>query len=468
MESKYWQSTLIVLTWDDFGGFYDHVVPPIKDHISLGPRVPTILISPYARAGYVDHHTMDFTSVLQFIEQNYGLPALTARDRTAPTLLSSLDFKQKPLQPLLIQPKSCPAGDRNIKTIISGNILKLTVTQSNVEMRVRLKGGDVASLILLGGTPIGATSGKASLADLRTGDFVSVSARPDPQHALVYGVNWMKDLDLVPFTNQRGAIVNVGQEGTGDYNVGKEGHAYTIRFGRRTFLVDLDPSARITLQNGKKGPLSDLRPGLQVQVTGIRDKRIDEVTTVKTVRILRGGQSGKRTTQTALAGQVLKLSATPTHVEMRMRTQAGDVATIVLAKSAPVTMARGRASLADVRSGDHVSMSARPNSRQTLVYSASSVKDLDLVPFTNQRGIIFNVGQKGGNDYNVGKEGRVYTVRFGSHTFLVDLDPSARITLKNGKKGSLADLQPGVRIQVTGVRDKRLDEITSTSSLHIL
>ncbi|HEX8918005.1 MAG TPA: alkaline phosphatase family protein, partial [Chloroflexota bacterium] len=58
MQSQYWKSTLIVLTWDDFGGFYDHVVPPVLDHISLGPRVPTILISPYARPHYIDHHTL--------------------------------------------------------------------------------------------------------------------------------------------------------------------------------------------------------------------------------------------------------------------------------------------------------------------------------------------------------------------------------------------------------------------------
>jgi hypothetical protein len=334
-------------------------------------------------------------------------------------------------------------------------------------MRMRLKGGDIATLILMSGTPIMATSGHASLADLRTGDHVWVSARPDPAHALLYGVNWMKDLDLVPFKSQSGVIVNVGQEGTGDYNAGKEGRAYTVRFGSRTFLVDLDPSSPVILRNGKKGSLADLQPGVQAQITGLRNKRTDEVTTASAVRILQRGQIGKRSTQASLAGRILKLSATRTGAEMRMRTQAGDLATVLLSRATPVMISSGRASLADLRSGDRVSVSARPDPRHPLVFSANRITDLDLVPFKNQRGIILEVGQEGTGDYNVGKEGRVYTVHFGKRLFLVDIEPGARIALKNGKMGTLSDLQPGVRVQLTGVRDTRLDEITSTSSVRI-
>jgi phospholipase C len=468
MQSKYWKSTLIVLTWDDFGGFYDHMAPPVRDHISLGPRIPTILISPYARSGYVDHHTMDFTSILKFVEQDFHLPALNVHDRTAPSLLSSLDFTQSPLPPLLLH-QSCPARDKNIKTTISGNILKLTVTRANVEVRMRVKGGDIATLLLLGGTPIYATAGRASLADLRTDDHVSVSARPDPSHALVYGVNTMTDLELVPFKNQTGVIVNVGAEGTGDYNLGKEGRAYTVRFVKRTLLVDLDPKSQITRQNGRKGSLSDLRAGLQVRVTGLLNKRTGEVTTASSVRVVRVLHVGKKSAQKSLTGTMLKISTVRGQTELRMRTQAGDVATLTLSGSTHISMTGGRAAaLSDMRSGDRLTVAAVPDPQHQLVFRATTVKDTDLVSFKNHRGVIFGVGQDGTGDFNLGKEGRVYTVRFGNRPFLVDLDPSTHIILKNGKKGSLSDLQPGVRIQVTGVRDKRLDEITSTSSLRVV
>jgi phospholipase C len=108
--SPYWDSTAIVLTWDDFGGFYDHVDPPHVDIYGLGPRVPTIVISPFAKRGEIDHDVMEFSSVLRFIEQVFGLPALTDRDRTADDMLSAFDFSQEPAPPLLLEPRTCPAA----------------------------------------------------------------------------------------------------------------------------------------------------------------------------------------------------------------------------------------------------------------------------------------------------------------------------------------------------------------------
>jgi len=108
--SPYWDSTAVVLTWDDFGGFYDHVEPPHVDIYGLGPRVPTIVISPFAKRGAIDHDVMEFSSVLRFIEQVFGLPALTDRDRTADDMLSAFDFSQAPTPPLLLEPRTCPAS----------------------------------------------------------------------------------------------------------------------------------------------------------------------------------------------------------------------------------------------------------------------------------------------------------------------------------------------------------------------
>jgi phospholipase C len=107
MRSPVWSHTAIVLTWDDFGGFYDHVPPPHVDVYGLGPRVPAIVISPWARPGSIFHETADFSSVLRMIEMIFGLPSLTERDRKANDLLSAFDFHQTPNPPLVLRPRAC-------------------------------------------------------------------------------------------------------------------------------------------------------------------------------------------------------------------------------------------------------------------------------------------------------------------------------------------------------------------------
>lgn len=108
MQGPDWNTTAIFMTWDDFGGFYDHVPPPAVDLLGLGPRVPLIIISPYARASYISHTQYEFSSVLKFIEELYGLPPLTPRDANANDTTDSFDFTQSPLSPLILQPRNCP------------------------------------------------------------------------------------------------------------------------------------------------------------------------------------------------------------------------------------------------------------------------------------------------------------------------------------------------------------------------
>jgi phospholipase C len=108
MRSKFWSSTAIVLTWDDFGGFYDHVPPPVTSNTLLGPRVPAIVISPYARSHFVSHAVYDYGSVLKFIEDRFGLGHLSSVDAKANTLVGMFDFRQKPLPPAVMQPMACP------------------------------------------------------------------------------------------------------------------------------------------------------------------------------------------------------------------------------------------------------------------------------------------------------------------------------------------------------------------------
>jgi len=82
-ESKFWDSTAIFITWDDWGGLYDHVPPPYVDYDGLGFRVPLVIMSPYAREGRVSHIQYEHGSILKFAEDQFGLAQLAASDKRA-------------------------------------------------------------------------------------------------------------------------------------------------------------------------------------------------------------------------------------------------------------------------------------------------------------------------------------------------------------------------------------------------
>jgi phospholipase C len=117
MRGPDWSSTAIFLAWDDWGGFYDHVVPPTVDANGFGLRVPALVISPYARPGYIDHQTASFDGYAKFIEDDFlgGArldPASDGRPDARPDVRENLaqagnlaldfDFRQKPRPPLLL------------------------------------------------------------------------------------------------------------------------------------------------------------------------------------------------------------------------------------------------------------------------------------------------------------------------------------------------------------------------------
>ncbi len=118
-----WPSSALIVTYDEHGGFYDHVPPPpacIPDNVppQLGPgsfqaqfdrygfRVPVMVVSPWAKPGYVSHEVYDHTSILRLIEARFNLPALTARDANATPLTDMFDFSQ----PHLLTPPAQPAA----------------------------------------------------------------------------------------------------------------------------------------------------------------------------------------------------------------------------------------------------------------------------------------------------------------------------------------------------------------------
>jgi len=100
-ESPYWQTTAIIVVWDDWGGFYDNVPPPFQDHYGgLGFRVPMIVLSPYALGGgspnYVSHTQYEFGSILKFIEETFGLGSLGTSDERATSMVDCFNFAQQP------------------------------------------------------------------------------------------------------------------------------------------------------------------------------------------------------------------------------------------------------------------------------------------------------------------------------------------------------------------------------------
>src|SRR6266481_3205973 len=115
MQGPDWPNTVIVVTWDDFGGFYDHVAPQNVDELGLGFRVPFLVISPYAYVNgnpinhHVDHTTLEFSSVLRFAEEVLNLPSLGRRDTTAGDLMSALDFTHVHNPPSVLSLRTCSA-----------------------------------------------------------------------------------------------------------------------------------------------------------------------------------------------------------------------------------------------------------------------------------------------------------------------------------------------------------------------
>ncbi len=105
MNSSYWANTAIFVSWDEGGGFYDHVPPPTVDGVGLGERVPLLVISPFAKQGYISHQQGEFASFDKFIEEDFGLPSLGQRDALPQTsdLMDYFDFSQTPQPPMLLK-----------------------------------------------------------------------------------------------------------------------------------------------------------------------------------------------------------------------------------------------------------------------------------------------------------------------------------------------------------------------------
>jgi acid phosphatase len=90
--SSIWNDAVVIITYDENGGFYDHVAPPVVDRWGPGSRVPTLIVSPFAKKGYVDKHVYETVSILSLIERRYGLLPLSSRDAAAADLTAALEL----------------------------------------------------------------------------------------------------------------------------------------------------------------------------------------------------------------------------------------------------------------------------------------------------------------------------------------------------------------------------------------
>ena len=110
-----WNSTAIIVVWDDWGGWYDNVAPPQLDYRGLGIRVPCIIISPYAKRGYVDHTQYEFGSILKTIEENFGTGTIGTTDVRAADMFDAFDFTQAPRKFKPFHAKYPPSNFRSEK-----------------------------------------------------------------------------------------------------------------------------------------------------------------------------------------------------------------------------------------------------------------------------------------------------------------------------------------------------------------
>ncbi len=113
-EGPNWSSTAIFVVWDDWGGWYDHVTPPQVDQYGLGFRVPLLVISPYAKMGYVSHTQHEFGSILRFAEETFGVGTLNQTDFRADDLSDCFNFSQQPRMFAPIQAPRPSVPDPNV------------------------------------------------------------------------------------------------------------------------------------------------------------------------------------------------------------------------------------------------------------------------------------------------------------------------------------------------------------------
>jgi phospholipase C len=277
MKSQYWKDTAIFLTWDDFGGFYDHVAPPRLNYISLGPRVPTIVISPFARQHHVDHTQYDFNSMLRFIEDDFRLKPLTSGDRTADTMLPSFDFQAQPLDPLILKTRQCPASAYVTASKLTGTVVRTHRENQLYSVVIHIKGNTLITVLFGPSYQVfDSHHNLLSFGDISDGDTVTTAATPDPQRALVYSAFSLRDMSVAPIKNKRAIITTVSP----DFSYAN------AMLGKENVVVNLQRQTHIVRADGSPGSTNDLVGDQAVEVSGSLNTRTTTVIRTTTIRII--------------------------------------------------------------------------------------------------------------------------------------------------------------------------------------
>ena len=208
MQGPDWSSTAIFLLWDDEGGFYDHVPPQVVDDFGLGPRVPLIVISPYAKAAFISKTQYEHSSLLKFAETIFGLPTLTARDATANDMTDMFDFSQTPLPLLILTPRSCSPASQTALSFPPQSVGKASSAKTVTVTDLGL-GNLAISSISLSGADFSQTNTCPAVLQPSQSCTVNVTFKPVVTGARA-GTLTITDSD--PSSPQRVALSGVGSQ----------------------------------------------------------------------------------------------------------------------------------------------------------------------------------------------------------------------------------------------------------------
>ncbi|GAC1630318.1 MAG: hypothetical protein NVS4B2_13350 [Chloroflexota bacterium] len=293
MQSPLWASTAVFLTWDDFGGFYDHVPPPHLNYIAYGPRVPTIVISPYARPSFVDHKQYDFASILRYIEDKYGLPRLSEYDRRAASIVGSFDFTQKPIQPLILQPRVCPPGAYLTTSTLTGDVSGVENSAAQQAIYINTSQSPDTTKLVIGGTSrLQDDSGHAIMtSDFQPGDTVHAGGVPTPDKALVYLARWIVDDDLTFQPEQVASVMstNARQHTLRVRLSAGAGNLETVQVGKGTKIIGARMGTR----------LHGIHRGDVVAIQGVLDHRLGRMVRTVSLTIYHARSARVETTTSA-------------------------------------------------------------------------------------------------------------------------------------------------------------------------
>lgn len=288
MQGPNWNSTAIFLSWDDWGGFYDHLTPPAVDANGYGLRVPAMVISPYARQGYIDHQVLSHDAYVKFIEDDFlgGQrldPKTDGRPDPRPTvrenvsilgdLRADFNFSQSPRQPVVlsVDPKTAliapppGVGNKGVGAGLGAAILGRGTLSSfdGTSATITLANGKSVVVKVAPTAVFTARSAQAATQGLKSGDFVIAVGRLKTKVAnlILY--------DTKPFV-RRGAGMAVGiQRFRGAISALPDAHSVVVtRPNQTSTTITLLPRTKYVVGGRIVSPAPALTVGLKVVVLG--------------------------------------------------------------------------------------------------------------------------------------------------------------------------------------------------------